>query len=362
MNDIAHPLLQQDALPIAPLCEQLKFMLGYVVMAPSSHNTQPWIFQLTQTGVDLYADRKRSLPIVDPQDRSLIMSCGAALMNLRIVLQHFGFTARVRLLPTADQPDLLAQIQIIHHNPGRPSPVNELFAAIPHRHMNRGAYEPTQIPASILSNLQTAAQQEGAWLHWITNGQRATVAELIAEGDRQQMKLPAFRHELAKWMIPNTSQRRDGMPGSVHGMGNWVSLVGPLVIRQFDLGNSQAHKDYQLALEAPALAVIATAFDTPYDWLIAGQALEHVLLQAWAAGVDAALLNQPIEVPSLRDRLRSSILLSGTPQLLLRLGYGGATATTPRRWDAEVVREPMPSVEGAIPTDVIDQFEDSTSE
>jgi nitroreductase len=73
--------------------DQLRFLLRYAILAPSGHNTQPWLFMITGDGIELYADRSRALPVVDPDDRELIISCGAALATLQIAMRHFGHPA-----------------------------------------------------------------------------------------------------------------------------------------------------------------------------------------------------------------------------------------------------------------------------
>jgi hypothetical protein len=79
--------------------------------APSSHNTQPWRFRLTGTGVELYAERTRALPVNDPNDRELAISCGAALANLTVSAAHHGWRWAVELNPT-DDPDHLASVEL----------------------------------------------------------------------------------------------------------------------------------------------------------------------------------------------------------------------------------------------------------
>jgi nitroreductase len=69
--------------------EQLQFLLRYAVFAPSSHNTQPWLFRIQGHELDLIADLNRSLPIVDPMNRELIISCGAALNHLQTATRYF---------------------------------------------------------------------------------------------------------------------------------------------------------------------------------------------------------------------------------------------------------------------------------
>ncbi len=49
--------------------------------------------------VELFADRTRALPIIDPDDRELMISCGAALFHLLIAIWHFGYAGAVATLP-----------------------------------------------------------------------------------------------------------------------------------------------------------------------------------------------------------------------------------------------------------------------
>jgi hypothetical protein len=76
--------------------------------------------------------------------------------------------------------------------------------------------------------------------------------------------------------------------------------------------------------------VLLTRGDTRRDWLVAGQALERVLLAATARGLATSLLTQAAEVPSMRWLLRSS-LGPGQPHALIRLGYGPRGPASPRR-------------------------------
>jgi hypothetical protein len=120
-------------------------------------------------------------------------------------------------------------------------------------------------------------------------------------------------------------------------MGELESLAAPLLIRTFDMGRGRAAKDEELASGSPVLAVLGTAADSPADRLRAGQAVAHHLLHITAAGLSASFLNQPNEVPPLRQRLAECIAKPGWPQMLLRLGYGPPATHTPRLAVADVL-------------------------
>ena len=122
------------------------------------------------------------------------------------------------------------------------------------------------------------------------------------------------------------------MSGESFGMPDVLSSVGALVIRTFDMGKGIAAGDREKIVNgSPILAVFATRDDGPKDWLTTGRVLARVLLRLTASGATAAFLNQPIEVESLRPRLKELLSTVFTPQLLMRFGYGSSAHQTVRR-------------------------------
>jgi nitroreductase len=293
------------------------------IKAPSSHNTQPWLFELGASEITLIADRTRALPVNDPNDRELTVSCGAALFNLRVAAAASGKATAVDLLPEGKGSDVLARIRIEEGVPGDEA---SFAAAIDKRRTFRKPFAEREPDEALFSRLVEAVDREGAWLHMTTDSEeRIALAELIAEGDRIQFSDPSWRRELAAWMHPR--RRSDGLTS----FGFATPLVR-LVVSAFDLGESTAGKDEGLAEEAPALAVMGTSEDSPEDWLRAGQALQRMLLTAAGEGVQAAYLNQPCQVAELRPKLQNLLDRPGWPQVVMRLGYPSEDGEqTPRR-------------------------------
>ncbi len=299
-------------------------------LAPSSHNTQPWRFHVTDAAIDLIADRTRALPVNDPDDRELTISCGAALFNLRVAAAHQGLACDVQLLPS-DDPDRLARVTL--HRAGKPLRSEaSLHAVLSDRRTYRKRFADTPVDASTLAHLREAARVEGGRFTTIEGDEdRHAVASLVSEGDAAQWANPSWRRELAAWMHPR--RRGDGL-----AMPALAVPVAQLVVRTFDMGGGEGAKDRALAEGSPLLALIETPHDTPRDWLVAGQALERVLLTACVAGLQASYLNQPIQVAALRPRLRDLVRIDGMPQLLVRLGYpDGTVPPSARRALDEVV-------------------------
>ena len=72
------------------LPDRLRFLVRYAVLAPSSHNTQPWRFHIAADRIDLFLDESRWLKVADADQRELHISLGCALENLLVAAEHFG--------------------------------------------------------------------------------------------------------------------------------------------------------------------------------------------------------------------------------------------------------------------------------
>ena len=320
-----------------PTKDQIRSLLRYAILAPSSHNTQPWRFEITDGVVSLFADRTRALPANDPDDRELTISCGCALMNLRVAAAREGFGVSVDLSPAQDDGDRLAVVTFQQREasvPGGEESLSKmgLFLSMETRRTYRQRFEPREVPTVTLDALLAAASESGCELKLLeSETQRRQAAELVAEGDAIQWADPDWRRELAKWMHPRS--QGDGL--TVPAL---LAPVARAVVRMFNMGKSVGAKDHQLADESPVLAVLSTEGDSRSDWLAAGQALQKVLLVAHTHGLQASYLNQPIQVASLRPKLQELFGQAAFPQILLRLGFPSTEIqAAPRRPLTDVI-------------------------
>jgi hypothetical protein len=85
--------------------------------------------------------------------------------------------------------------------------------------------------------------------------------------------------------------------------------------------------------------VLVTPGDSPLDWLRAGQALHRVLAHAATVWVAASLQTGPLEIPVIRDLIRTRLALPGTPQMLLQFGPAHTSLASARRPVPEFLME-----------------------
>ncbi|HLV58200.1 MAG TPA: nitroreductase [Natronosporangium sp.] len=303
------------------------------IRAPSLHNTQPWRFRMRQDAIEVRMDPKRRLPASDPTGWAARMSVGAAVYNLRLALAVQGRQPRVRLVPVADDPDLLAVVEITGQRPASEEE-RRLWQAIWRRHSNREPFWPDPVPAESRRRLVNAAQTEGGWLELlIGTGPLEALGRIARAADALLMRDDAYRAELAAWTRPNGGDGHvDGVPESAGG-----PRPGPqdlLPARPFSSEPRSAGQDPETH---PLVAVLGTVADTPADQVHAGEILQRVLLTATDDGLAASMISQPVEVETAREQLRLALGRSGPPQMVLRIGYGVPGAPTPRRPVDEVI-------------------------
>jgi len=299
--------------------------------APSLHNSQPWRFRIVAGTVDVYADPRRQLEVLDPAGRELLISVGAAVFTLRLAIRGAGHLSDLKLFPVAAEPDLVARVSV--RRPMAPTPAAEaLVAAIPHRHTNRWPFARSVVPADAVERLADAARREGATLAVANPVSRTTILNLSQEADRVLRTKGLYRAELARWTSPREG-RGDGVP--MTAVGPWDALE-ILPIRDFGLLQPRLDRTAAEFEPYPTIMVLSTDGDTRRDWVSAGQALQRVLLTATWQNLSTTPISQPVEIPAVR-RLLTDIRTGRWAQMVLRVGYGRPTTATPRRPLAEVL-------------------------
>lgn len=303
------------------------------VRAPSVHNSQPWRFRCTASGIDLSADPTRRLPIADPDDRELRIACGAALFNIRLALLHEGVRPLVTLFPHGIG-DLIAHVHFDGAERLSPAEV-PLYAAIPRRRTNRKPFDEQPVDLAVRHALISAAEAEHVRLTVISEARdRAELRRLLLRAHADQLADPQWVKEFAEW-VGRTAAERDGV--RLASSGPQPEPQDAWVFRDFALGHAAARapgKDFEAE---PMIAVVTSYVDDPFAQVQAGEALQRVLLAATSLGLSASFLSQVVEVPSARGKLRA-LLADGTyPQVVLRFGYGVPVTPVPRRPVDEVM-------------------------
>ncbi len=326
--------------PARSPAEISRFVVEAAVQAPSVHNSQPWWFSTSGREISLHADLDRRLNIADPRGREMMISCGAALFTARLALRYLGLVPKVRLLPDPDLPNLIARIGYGDEQVAPAEYECGLFAEITRRHTHRGGFDHEPLPASMIAILRDEAVRENAALAIMADEAKRGALGAAVEAAEYALQLDAMRsREQAKWAPPPGSSRRDGVPVTAYP-ARPERTQPSFPARDFAHGRgwgTPPSGGQPVPRSAGLVTVLTTQSDGPADWVIAGQALQRVLLAASSCDLKAALHSQPLEVDELREFVSAVLCDGGYAQMVIRLGCTGQTSASVRRTVEEVL-------------------------
>jgi hypothetical protein len=320
--------------------EIVRYVVSRAVWAPSVHNTQPWRFTVDDgPRISLYADAGRRLAVADPDGREMMTSCGAALFTIRLALRSLGYVPVTRVLPDPAQPDLVARVSWPEHAEADEFE-RRLTSHVLTRRTHRGAFDPEPLPPGTLAALRDAAAREGAALRLVADdGRRAALAAAVQTAEHQLHQDGERLRELARWTPAPGSARRDGVPATSYPAR--AERTQPYFPgRDFARGHGWGVPPLGTATwhrAAGVAGLLTTTGDRPADWVRAGQALQRILLTASVCGAAVALHSQPLELPWLREFLRTQLSDGACPHLVLRIGLVTQVAVSVRRDPRDVL-------------------------
>lgn len=184
--------------------DKFNFLLRYAILAPSSHNSQPWEFSIGDSEIRVFADRSRWLKVADADQRELHISVGCALENLLIAAEHFRYGHSVEYFPGGEDGPV-AGVKLNPDGKVEKSRDSVLFDMIPCRSTNHNLYDAKPIPQGDMARLHDCCYEEGFWLFPTNEASneaelRRKVDDLITRADAIQLTDPAYKEELAWWI------------------------------------------------------------------------------------------------------------------------------------------------------------------
>jgi nitroreductase len=325
-------------------------IIGAAILAPSPHNSQPWLFRVADTWIELYLDTKRNTGALDPYLREAHLGLGCALENVVLAARAEGFVPSVWLsegtlgrIPLDLTPDLVARVTL---SPG-PRDVSPLYTAIPHRHTNRTPYDIARaMPEPVMDDLRRATLGESDVTVFFYPRQPAIIELVLAANDVVYDR--EVVHDTNPWVRrswQDVQGHRDGLTYDCSGQPALARAVGKFC------GQWPHAVTYRDCLEATTIFGVIAVRDRHdrAQTLRAGRAWQRLHLRATVHGVAARPINEAIELIDREQRLRRPpraearlAELTGDatwePTFMFRMGYPLAPApASPRRSVVDVL-------------------------
>ena len=279
------------------------------ILAANPHNTQPWLFQVGASRIELFADTRRNLGAFDPYLREMHIGLGCALENMRRTARVQGYEITLTQHPgplaaaaASPRPQPVATLEL---SPGRPRP-DQLVDAIPRRHTDRGAYAAGRlVPGEMLEAMWAAFQDDTDVRLFLFSApdERKRFGELVLAATESIITDPEmvaasdrwFRH---RWM--DVQRRRDGITLDAAGLGPFVTTMAKLLPPASGETSHRYWRDATRDVQIPTTALfgliaVRDLYDRPQA-LRAGQRWQRLHLMATVRGVAMQPINQPVEM------------------------------------------------------------------
>jgi len=325
-------------------------LVRHACLAASSHNTQPWIFELGPDSITILPDLSRRCPAVDPDDHHLYASLGCAAENLVVAAQATGRSATVSYDPASTGVRIDLRPGAAVTAPVAAAGESPLYRALFSRQCTRTPYDGQPLTPHEQRALESVPADGGVGiLLMTTEAQKATVAEYVAAGNTAQFADAAWAQELRAWIRfdAGTAVRTgDGLYGPVMGSPDVPPWLGRLFMKLAFSADAQNRKDARHIRSSSAIAVFHSGRSDPPHWIAAGRCYERFALQCAALDLRTAFLNQPVEVGALRSPFARHLGLGDRrPDLVIRIGHAPLAPRSLRRPPAAVIVRDLSNAE-----------------
>lgn len=310
--------------------EKIQFFIKYGVLAPSTHNTQPWQFKIVGSKLLILPDWDYKLPYGDPDNSNLYFSLGCCAVNILSAAEYFGLSTIITISNSVNKP-----IEINFKNKIKSDIfLRNLFPYITKRFSNKFQYNNTDFESSIKKGLFTFSNNDEAKLIFVYDKKITTqIAEIHKNAVLSYLKNKKFKSELASWMRTNNTKSYDGMPGFVSGLSNMKVKIGKILLRYTPIIiKSHGKKDKVLISTSPMVGVIYTKSNKISDWVKSGMLYEKIALFTTSKNIQTTILAAMIEDQYSNSKLKKLLNLNGYLQIFFRLGVNDINNIhTPRR-------------------------------
>jgi nitroreductase len=303
-------------------------ILRLASLAPSGHNTQPWMVSRDVSGdLLIWQDTERRLPRVDPENRELILSLGAFLENLAAGAEALGSRATIRI--TAADPGEVEVARVgLDPVTGFFTPDNRLLERIRSRRTLRNGHQDVELSSAQADALLSLLPHGSLYLPRGTVDARA-VTEATIEANRIHTSDHAVMRELVEWVRFSPESARanlDGLTPASMGFSALTAFFARNFMQPADLLSPSNRKHALEAAREQAESgggwLIVPAPEPgsgPAGLIATGRAFERAFLAARELGVAVHPMSQAVEIEAVRRALAAS-LGTDEPAFCLRVG------------------------------------------
>jgi hypothetical protein len=299
-------------------------LLAAASLAPSSHNTQPWLVWVSDSNRwTIGQDPNRALHVVDPGNREPVIAIGAFLENLVEAAGSVGLHVALEVLARELTDRELVRVEL---SPARRR--DGMSGAIPRRRTIKNGYRTRELTRADLALLTAGMNGSVAYFPY-GSAQASYLADGTIEAFRHQSSRDDAQRELARWIRFSSADARQHLDGLTPATMEITGMAG-LFVRSFFTADTVMKESFR----ARGVDSVATQARAHGGWLVltapdesiqahldVGRRLQRLALRACERSIGLHPMSQLIQEAPWRREIAADLGLDTQVRLIVRVGY-----------------------------------------
>ncbi|MCQ4937172.1 hypothetical protein [Anaerotignum propionicum] len=288
------------------------------IASSSSHNMQPWKIKiLDENTFLLYGDMDKTLPVIDPDNKQLLMSLGTFIGSVQETAKKKGLVLDVQYAPidTSEKLNMIATFQIVGAEKNQIDAMTSATQGV--------KKEAPKLEKQKISDLMETTLK-GYQIQWVKEEQKSLFQDYLLKGTKIEANNQKAMEELlhifrfTKW---SKNHYRYGL--SLNTMSPPLRMfVEPLVgaSQQWDSFGKNSITTFVQRLEnEKAYMIISLENPKPSDYIRVGEALSVLGLHAEGFTIKPAVqLIEPLEgMNEICNEMKETLGIQGEVMLII---------------------------------------------
>ncbi len=302
-----------------------KEILYLASLAPSGHNTQPWMVKYLEPYHWIIAnDKSKWLPAVDPTQRETILSIGAFLQNLEYAASNLGYACGFTMLASTNQDENIMEVKL-SKQPNLPA---YDIQKIKQRRTVRSNYLNNGLRKEDIDYLMS---NETGFFYFIPNATKeyTWLNEQTIEANRVQAYRDMAQSELANWIrfkSKDAAEHLDGLTMAgmeIDGIPGWYlrNFYDKENVMKKSFREQSIDKVVKQVSQSAGWLLITSSDSSVTSLLETGKRMQQLFLKVRERNIAIHPMTQIIEEVPTNQQVNNAIGISDPVQFILRTGY-----------------------------------------
>lgn len=311
-----------------PIPQEMKEIIYYGTLAPSSHNAQMWKVKIiSDNEIIVMIDKNNVLPALDPANREAFIAIGGFIENIAQAAPKYKLTAKIDIL-SKNYNDIEA-VRISFEKLSNSENPDKKICNIENRLCSNDAYLNKKLDQKDVDSLISEIEEENGYYFDVNSPNGQYIQQNLITAMKKQASDRKKQEELADYMRLSDQEAntyKDGITAEMIGLTGvkkWIystfttkkSITSDSFIKlTVDKVKSQVNN-------CSGFFIVTSTDNSPEGLINAGRNMERLWLKGTELKVALHPMSQIIEEKPWNEEINKKLNIDRPIQIVMRTGY-----------------------------------------